>query len=476
MKLRQAFHKIRSLAPGFSLLALMIAAVSAVAQDETVPKYDIFGGYQWLNAGGDVPIPGTFNPVQALTLKDMPKGFGLAGAYNLNRYLALEGDYGGNWKNGFSFNTFSIGPRLTLRTESANFFIHTLVSDNLLNMPTFGHNNGIGAILGGGIDLPLFKHFSLRIFEADYQWSKHNFSDMGVPATQPDLRRSSFEGLRLRSGVLVDFGGAPPVPPSAACSAQPSQVMVGEPVTVTATPSGFNPKHPLSYDWSSSGGKISGKDTTASIETNDVAGGNYTATAKITDPKVKSNGMASCSASFTVKEPPKNPPTMSCSASPSTVTAGGTASVSCTCTSPDSVPVTVANWTATSGSISGSGSTATLSTGPGAGTTTISAVCTDARGLNTSANTLVTVEMPPPPPPTGPSVQELEVRLALHSIYFPTAQRPARFGALQPGAFGAPRRFDQGVPGRARRSRRRNRNQSLWTRKESDRRSGKGFG
>jgi outer membrane protein OmpA-like peptidoglycan-associated protein len=35
---------------------------------------------------------------------------------------------------------------------------------------------------------------------------------------------------------------------------------------------------------------------------------------------------------------------------------------------------------------------------------------------------MLTVEMPPPPPPTGPTVQELELRLALHSIYFPTAQ------------------------------------------------------
>ena len=38
MKLSQAFRKIRSLAPG-GLFALTIAAVSAVAQDETVPKY-----------------------------------------------------------------------------------------------------------------------------------------------------------------------------------------------------------------------------------------------------------------------------------------------------------------------------------------------------------------------------------------------------------------------------------------------------
>jgi outer membrane protein OmpA-like peptidoglycan-associated protein len=398
-----------------------LIAISAVAQDETVPKIDIFAGYQWLNANGDVPVPGTSNPVQGLTLKGIPKGFGVAGAYNFTRYLALEADYGGNWKDSFSFNTFSIGPRVMLRTDAANFFVHTLVSDNLLNMPTFGRNNGIGAILGGGIDVMPWKHFGFRLFEADYQWARHNFGSDGVPSQQPDLRRSTFEGLRLRSGVIMAFGGEPAVPPTAACSAQPSEVMVGEPVTVTATPSNFNPKHALSYDWSSNAGKVSGKDTTATIDTNGIAGGNYTATAKITDAKVKNNGMASCSASFTVKEPPKNPPTMNCTANPSSAQAGGAISVICTCTSPDSVPVTVASWSATAGSVSGNASTATLdTTGAAPGQITVSAVCTDTRGLNTSANTMVTVETPPPP--AGPTVQELEVRLALHSIYFPTAQ------------------------------------------------------
>src|SRR5579863_3520827 len=410
----------KSCSKGLLILALTLIAVSALAQDETVPKIDIFAGYQWLNANGDVPVPGTSNPVQGITLKDLPRGFGLAGAYNYNRYLALEADYGGDWKNGFSVNAFSIGPRLMFRSDGVNFFLHTLISDNRLGMPS-GSNNGIGAILGGGIDIHLWKHIDWRVFEADYEWSRHNFASLGVPPQQPDLRRSTFDGLRLRTGLVFGLGGAPPVAPSAACSVQPSQVMVGEPVTVTATPASFNPKHALSYDWSSNAGKITGKDTTATIDTNGVAGGNYTAVAKITDPKVKNNGTATCSASFTVKEPPKNPPNMSCTANPSSAQAGGSISVSCTCTSPDSVPVTVASWTATAGSVSGNGNSATLdTTGTAPGQITVSAVCTDTRGLNTSANTMVTIETPPPPP--GPTVQELEMRLALHSIYFPTAQ------------------------------------------------------
>jgi outer membrane protein OmpA-like peptidoglycan-associated protein len=54
----------------------------------------------------------------------------------------------------------------------------------------------------------------------------------------------------------------------------------------------------------------------------------------------------------------------------------------------------------------------------------VNASCSDQRGLNTPATTEVAVENPPPPPPpqVSPEVKALEARLALHSVYFPTAQ------------------------------------------------------
>jgi outer membrane protein OmpA-like peptidoglycan-associated protein len=214
------------------------------------------------------------------------------------------------------------------------------------------------------------------------------------------------------------FGGGQPGPPvSATCTINPAEVMVGEPATATAAVSGFHPKHTLSYTWSSTGGQITGKDNTASLNTNGVAGGSYTVTANIVDPKAEKNGTATCSANFTVKETTKNPPTMTCYPSPSTLQAGGSATVACSCTSPDNVPVTVGDWSATGGTITGSGSTATLNTaGASAGVITVSATCTDSRGLKSPPTTTqVTVENPS-------EVKQLEGRLALHSIYFPTAQ------------------------------------------------------
>jgi outer membrane protein OmpA-like peptidoglycan-associated protein len=195
---------------------------------------------------------------------------------------------------------------------------------------------------------------------------------------------------------------------------------VGEPLHTTVAARNFNPKHTLTYAWASTGGKIDGKDTGATIDTNGAAPGSYTATATVTDAKSKKNNTASCTSNFTVK--PLNPPQISCSANPGTVEIGTSSTISCTCTSPDNATVAVGNWTSSSGSVAGNGNSATLTTtGASAGTATVNATCTDSRGLTASASSSVTVNNPPPPPP--PVVDKvLEARLLLHSVYFATAK------------------------------------------------------
>jgi hypothetical protein len=288
-------------------------------------------------------------------------------------------------------------------------FAHTLLGLNRVAPKGVDSTNGVGAILGGGIDLKIWKALSFRLIEADYVLGRHNFSSAVGPENGA-LRRPTYEGARLRTGLVFNFGGGEKeVPVAASCSVDHSEVMVGEPVHATVSASNFNPKHALSYAWSSTGGKLEGKDTGANIDTNGLAGGSYTVTAHVTDPKAKKNNEASCSANFTVKEPPKNPPQISCSANPTSVQTGSPSTISCTCTSPDSVPVTVGGWTSSGGSISGSGNSATLNTtGAPAGTVTVNATCTDSRGLTASTSTSVTVENPPPPPPQSSKLNECQ--------------------------------------------------------------------
>ena len=416
-----------SMASVFVVITVLLICGSAMAQSDSTPKWDIFAGYQYLNPGGTVPLSnGDPNNPTPFKLPGEAKGIGTALTYNLDSHWGAEVDFGYNRDNNSASSewTASAGPRFMWRTEGANYFLHALVGFNRLSYDAgFASHNGLGGIAGGGMDLPFTKMFAWRLFQVDYVFGHHNFPGLAAPQFS-SLRRPDLQGVRLRTGVVINWGGAEPVAPVAACSVQPTEVMVGEPLTATVTPSNFNPKHTVTYSWSGTGGQVTGKDTTASIDTNNVAPGSYTITAHVTDPKAKKANEASCSANYTVKPlPPKNPPTMSLSATPTELVTGGSVNLSANCTSPDSVPVTVANWTSTLGTVSGSGTSATLNTaGLPAGPVTVTATCTDSRGLNAQATTQVTIKNPPPPPVD----KALEARLALHSVYFATAQPTAK--------------------------------------------------
>ena len=186
-----------------SLTVLLLLSAVTLAQDVETPKYDIFVGYQWLHPGGTVSAPPpNFNSPTPFNIPDMPKGFGTAFTYNWTKLLGVEGDFGHNWDSFES--TVSAGPKLTFRTEEANYFLHTLLSYNRLDVNGLPGSSGIGSILGGGMDLKLTRKIYWRVFEADYVWARHNYSDV-VSSSFPDLRRVSLEGARLRTGLVFNL-------------------------------------------------------------------------------------------------------------------------------------------------------------------------------------------------------------------------------------------------------------------------------
>ena len=416
-------------------VAVMLSAIIALlcgvgtlaaAQDQPAPKWEFYGGYSAFYPGCNVHglLPGGVAPVSSCLNWD-PRGVGASITYDFNRWFGLTVDSSGQWGSGKSgvaaridqveFFNISAGPKLTYRTHYFSPFLEVLGGEHRLASEVFGNDLAPGFMAGGGLDLNLGRHWAVRPFRADFVYSDHQYGPSSVvPAT--DVR-----GVRLQAGVVYMLGGEKVAPPvSASCTVNPGEVMVGEPATATAAGSNFNPNHTLNYTWSSTGGQIVGKDNTASINTNGMAGGTYTVTAQLSDSKMKQGGGASCMATLIVKELPKHPPSVSCSATPTTVPIGTSSTVSCTCTSPDNVPVTVGSWTASGGSVSSSGGNAAAlnTSGTSVGPITVSASCTDSRGLNTPATAQVMVETPPP----SPEFVQLENRLALHSVYFPTAQ------------------------------------------------------
>src|ERR1700730_4942475 len=221
-------------------------------------------------------------------------------------------------------------------------------------MPDAFHDiDKLGFLVGGGLDINLSRHVALRLIRADYVYSNYQYGDRAVTP------RTEIRGLRAQAGLNFMFGGGePPLPPSAACSLEPAEVFAGESVTVTVRGSNFNPKRTVKYEWSGTGVKVSGRDTSAQIDTNGLQPGSYGVTANLSDGR--KNGSASCSAKFTVKDP--LPPTISCSANPERVQTGGAATITSTASSPDGRRL-IYSYTASSGEISGTGETATLNTG-----------------------------------------------------------------------------------------------------------------
>jgi outer membrane protein OmpA-like peptidoglycan-associated protein len=371
------------------------------AQEAPPPKVDIFAGYSWMNPGGNV---GTFK------LPSLTSGFGVTPTFNFNRWAGFSVDTDAHYGDNVNIATIMFGPRVKLRQEHFEPFLHTLLGIHRISVTGLGSDNQIGAVLGGGFDIPLTRLFSLRLVEADYVWGHHRFRPL-------ILDNKDLQGARVRSGIILNLGGGQAPPPLAAsCSINPSSVMASEPVTMTVTASNVIKNHTPTYDFKTTGGKATPKDNSVDIDTTGLAPGPYTVSATVADPKAKKMAPATCNASFNVQEPPKHPPTVSCSANPATVQAGTPSTITAAGQSPDNRPLTY-EFTASGGRISPSGAQATLDTaGAPAGPISVTCTATDDRGLSGSDRTSVNVEVPPPPPTAS----------KLNQIEFKNPAKPAR--------------------------------------------------
>jgi len=227
----------------------------------------------------------------------------------------------------------------------------------------------------------------------------------------------------LSAGVVFHIGSLEPPPPvTLSLSASPTSVYPGEPVTVTATAGNLNPspKQNTIYSWSGNG--VTGSGTTAKVDTSSLAPGNYTVNATVKQGKRGKEGVkpwesAESTTTFTVKQ--FEPPTISCSASPSTIKPGESSTITSEGVSPQNRPLTY-SYSAAAGTISGTGTTATFSsTGAPTGPTEITCKVTDDKGQTATGNTTVTITAPYVPP--TPHAQ------ALCSVGFSTdKRRPTR--------------------------------------------------
>ena len=400
-------------------------ATLAVAQDQPAPKWELYGGYSFFHPGADVHglLPGGVLPVSS-RLEPNPRGAGASITYDFNRWFGLTLDASDHWGSGetglnnriddAAFSNLSFGPKVTFRSAHFSPFLEALVGDHRLMPDAFHDIDKLGFMLGGGLDVNVTRHVALRLIRADYVMSNYRY---GPSATTPS---TDLSGVRLQAGIVFNFGGERNVtPPTAACSVEPAEVYAGDPVTATAAGSNFHPKRTVAYKWNGSGVKPGEAGASTQIDTTGLQSGPYHVTASLSDGR--KNGIASCSAAFTVKEGRR--PVISCSSDPASVPTGGTSTISSNATSPDGRRLTY-SYTTSAGNITGTTSTATLDTaGAQPGTITVTCSVGDDRNPPLMASSSTTVNLralPPPPPP--PDIIAIEKRLALHSVYFATGK------------------------------------------------------
>ena len=385
------------------------------APGRLVPRYELAGGYSYVN----------FNPGSPFSSYNN-NGASASFAYNTSRYLGLVAEFSGyNIGSNVSgtgvnpgWNTWLFGPRLNLRrfdylVPFAEFLAGGAHGDSQLTGNTT--QNAFALAAGGGVDIVITKHFAWRFAQIDYLMTTFSGPNLGGTARQ--------DSLRLGTGIVIRLGlpsppppPAPKGPPTASCSASPASVNAGSNDTVTVHVSASSPDNlPLTYNYTASAGTADGTGPDARWSSSGVNPGAYTVSVKVDDGK---GGTASCAVDIKVEERPHHPPTVSVSASPTTIKAGERSAITCNGASPDNLPLTY-NYSASGGQVTGNGLQAQFdSTGVQPGTYSVKCEVTDSRGDKADGSANIEVQQPPPPP----EMVRLEQRLSLHSVYFPTAQ------------------------------------------------------
>jgi len=404
-----------------AIAALAPAGLNAQGPNGQPSRWDIFAGYSYLAPKGTVQVPvgaGTYSPY---SYDAVNVGGDFSVAYFFNKYVGLQGEYaehewGGESSSGSNvgtrgnddgFQTFAGGGIVRFPTENITPFIHAQIGGAIVQGPYFEPNKlGPQFAIGGGMDydLPWMNHrFALRVFQADYEFMHADFGSQPYPPG-PAGGLANINAARLSAGIVIHAGSiAPPPPVTLACSASPQSIFPGDPVTITATAGGLNPKDHVIYSYSGTG--VTGTDATATVATANLAPGQYTVQCNVKEGKPGKEGLkpweaATATATFTVKD--FEPPTISCSASPTTIKPGDTATITSVGVSPQNRPLTY-SYSATAGSVTGSGTTAQYSSA-GAPTGAVGVTCNvfDDKGHSASGSTNLTITAPyvPPPPKT----------------------------------------------------------------------------
>jgi hypothetical protein len=379
---------------GLSITAAAQASPTASTPPPELSRFDLYGGYGYIH-----PVNNDVNDVFYLPIQ--PGAVVSATAY-LNRYLGVQAE-GSIFPNGVQcIYALQAGPVFRYQKNRFAPFVHVLGGAAKVGGPVFQPCTwGWGITSGVGLDyiLPAFhNHLAIRPIQADFDYSHVDFG-AGRDAFTGGL--SKITAYKLSSGLVLRFGQINPPPPvQFGCTVEPANVFPGDPITVTGATSNLNPKKKTTYNWTATGGKITGTDNTVTINTAGLAPGDYTIAGHASEG-MRPSEQASCTAGFRVHA--FESPTMSCSANPTALMPGESSTITAVAHSPQNRPLTY-SYSASAGQLGGSTPTATLSTaGAPPGTIVVTCNAVDDLGQQSTATASVTINTPPPPPAPQPT-------------------------------------------------------------------------
>jgi hypothetical protein len=408
------YSRVLKSASRIALLALVaLVPVALTAQDsakpaqkayteDTISRWDIFAGYSYLAPIGSVNTMQLGGSIVPVTYNSVDYGGMVSAARYFNKYVGVEANFAGHPKYDYindGFYNARAGLIFRIPSNEITPFVHVLIGADRIAGPdnqiaTWGPTIGIG----GGMDYatPFFNHhLAIRLFQYDYSYAHVNYGANEYEGrANPKLNE-------LSAGFVYHIGSLKPPPPvTLTCKAAPEFVYPGTDVVITGTAGALNPKLTATYTWT--GTNVTGDGANAKVDTANLAPGSYTVKGHVTEG-VKPWMSADCTTNaFVVKE--YEPPTISCSANPSTIKPGDSSTVTSNASSPQGRPLKI-TYSAAAGSIQGSGNTATFTATEGTPIDTISITCSvsDDKGHSASARTSVTVAAPyvPPVPKTS---------------------------------------------------------------------------
>lgn len=173
-----------------------LSAVSLRAQEEA-PKLDVFAGYSYVQASPSTPTLDSFHL----------NGGSVSGAYHFTNWLSGVADFGaytnGNiGRDGFggTMSTYLFGPRISYhhfrRITPFGQVLFGVARTNASAFFTGSSQNAFAMTAGGGVDLRLADHWSLRPLQVEYLLTRFQETSVG---------NQTQNNLRVSTGVVFRF-------------------------------------------------------------------------------------------------------------------------------------------------------------------------------------------------------------------------------------------------------------------------------